>query len=160
MDPNFDGSQISQPIVVGFTHLMSGGTHKPPQSRSSPPDSSPVTLAYDTRSGSSKPLSKDDTVVKKSDQESFYIMQLLHIANEPVLTFYDTGSNAHLVDGALAERARFQVLDDSCTRIGVIGGEYIWSEYGVYSCILGPDVDNRYHEVECQGLARITSSFP
>jgi hypothetical protein len=158
--PNFNGSQISQPVVVGFTHLMSGGTHKPPQSCSRPPDPSPVTLAYDTRSGSSKPLSEDDTVVKKSNQESFYIMQMLCIANEPVLTFYDTGSNAHLVDGALAERAGFQVLDDSCTRIGVIGGEHIWSEYGVYSCILGPDVDNRYHEVECQGLARITSAFP
>jgi hypothetical protein len=34
---------------------------------------------------------------------------------------FDTGSNAHLVDGALAERSGFQVLDDLCTRIGVIG---------------------------------------
>jgi hypothetical protein len=158
--PGFKGSALTQPINVGFTLLMSGGTMKPPKSRSSRPDPSPKPMAYDTATGNLKSLSKNDTVIKKSSEESFYVMQILNIANEPVLTFFDTGSNAHLVDGAFAERAGFQVLDDSCTRIGVIGGEYIWSEYGVYSCILGPDVNDRYHEVECQGLAKITSAFP
>jgi hypothetical protein len=59
-----------------------------------------------------------------------------------------------------AERAGFPVLDENCTKIGVIGGGDIWTEYGVYSCVLGPDVNSRYHEIECQGLPRITSAFP
>jgi Pao retrotransposon peptidase len=158
--PKFQVAKLAQPVNVGFTLLMAGAASNPPKSRSSRPDSSPTPVAFDTCSGTSKPLSKHDSVIKKSTEESFYVMQMLCIASEPVLTFYDTGSNAHLVDGAFAERAGFQVLDDSCTRIGVIGGDHIWSEYGVYSCILGPDADNRYHEIECQGLSRITSAFP
>jgi hypothetical protein len=42
----------------------------------------------------------------------------------------------------------------------VIGGGDIWTEYGVYSCILGPDANSQYHELECQGLAKVTSAFP
>ena len=42
----------------------------------------------------------------------------------------------------------------------MVGGGDIWSDYGSYSCFLGPDVDRKYHELECQGLARITSTFP
>jgi hypothetical protein len=75
-------------------------------------------------------------------------MQMLFIANEPVLTRSTLGLMPILSTAPLAERAGFQVLDDLCTRIGVIGREHIWSEYSVYSCILGPDVENCYHEVE------------
>jgi hypothetical protein len=156
----FKASKLSKPINVGFTLLLAGASTNPPRSRSSPPDPSSTPVAFDTSSGLSRPVAKTDTVVKGSKEESFYVMQMLCIAGEPVLTFYDSGSNAHLVDGVLAERAGFRVVDDSCTRIGVIGGGDIWSEYGVYSCILGPDINNQYHEVECQGLARITSAFP
>jgi hypothetical protein len=42
----------------------------------------------------------------------------------------------------------------------VIGGGDIWTEYGVYSCILGPDANSQFHELECQGLAKVTSAFP
>jgi hypothetical protein len=42
----------------------------------------------------------------------------------------------------------------------VIGGGDICTEYGVYSCILGPDANSQFHELECQGLAKVTSSFP
>jgi hypothetical protein len=79
-----------------------------------------------------------DKVVRRSKEESFYIMQQLCIAGESVLSFFESGSNTHLVDGELAERAGFKVLDDTCTRIGVIGGGSIWTEYGIYSCVIGP----------------------
>jgi hypothetical protein len=117
-------------------------------------------VAFDTSSGDSRPLSSTDKVVRRSKEESFYIMQQLCIAGESVLSFFDSGSNAHLVDSELAERVGFKVVDDTCTRIGVIGGGDIWTEYGVYSCILGPDANSQYHELECQGLAKVTSAFP
>jgi hypothetical protein len=87
-------------------------------------------------------------------------MQQLCIAGESVLTFFDRGSNTHLVDGELAKCACFKVIDDTCTLIGVIRGGDIWTEYGVYGCILGPDANVKFHELECQGLAKVMSVFP
>ena len=95
-------------------------------------------LAYDTCSGDVFEISKKDDIIHQSKEDSFYIMQQLCIAGEPVLTFYDSGSNAHLIEGELAECIGFTVLDDQCTRIGVVGGGDIWSDYGSYSCFLGP----------------------
>jgi hypothetical protein len=147
--PGFKATKLSKPINVGFTLLLASAAANPPRSRSSKPAQPHSPVLYDTSTGKVKPFDKPQALIQKSSQEVFYTMQQLFIANEPVLTFFDTGSNAHIVDGAFAERVGFQVLDDSCTRIGVIGGGDIWSEYGVYSCILGPDVENCYHKLEC-----------
>ena len=35
-----------------------------------------------------------------------------------------------------------------------------WTEYGQYTCILGPDANSQYHQIECQGLERITLFVP
>ena len=47
-----------------------------------------------------------------------------------VLTFYDSGANVHLVEGPLAERVGFTVVDNKCISICVVGGGQVWSEYG------------------------------
>ena len=156
----FDASKLAKPITVSFATTYTARSGNPPKSRSSPPTRSPPMLAYDTCSGDVFEISKKDDIIHQSKEDSFYIMQQLCIAGEPVLTFYDSGSNTHLIEGELAERIGFTVLDDQCTRIWVVGGGDIWSDYGSYSCFLGPDVDRKYHELECQGLARITSTFP
>jgi hypothetical protein len=70
-------------------------------------------VAFDTSSGDSRPLSSTDKVVRRSKEELFYIIQQLCIAGESVLSFFDSGSNAHLVDGELAERVGFKVVDDT-----------------------------------------------
>lgn len=101
-----------------------------------------------------------DTVIRPAREEAFYVMQTLNLGGEDVLAFYDSGSNTHLVEGDLAERVGFTVLSNNCVPIGVVGGGSIWSEYGQYSCILGPDKDGVFHELECQGLTRISSAFP
>jgi len=95
-----------------------------------------------------------------SKEESFFVMQQLRIGGEEVLTFFDSGANVHLVEGSLAERVGFTVLDDKCVSILVVGGGRIWTEYGQYACVLGPDAANQYHQIECQGLERITSCVP
>ena len=87
-------------------------------------------------------------------------MQTLCIAGELVLTFFDSGANTHLVEGSLAEHAGFTVLGDHSVSIGVVGGGTIHSGYGQYSCTLGPDSSGRHHEIECQGLERISEEFP
>jgi hypothetical protein len=117
-------------------------------------------FAFNTSSGDSRPLSHTDKVVRHSKEESFYTMQQLCITGKSVLSFYDSGSNAHLVDGDLAERAGFRVVDNTCTRISVIGRGDIWTKYGVYSCVLGPEANSQFHKLECKGLAKVTSVFP
>jgi hypothetical protein len=87
-------------------------------------------------------------------------MQQLRIGGEDALTFFDSGANIHLVEGSFAERVGFTVLDDRCVSIGVVGGARIWTEYGQYACVLGSDANQLYHQIECQGLERITSYIP
>jgi hypothetical protein len=58
-------------------------------------------------------------------------MQTLAIGGEEVLTFYDSGSNGNLIEGALAEDLNFDVLDSRCVPVGVLGGghclDLLWS---------------------------------
>jgi len=160
--PGFDAMMLPAPITVGFvtSHATKSRNQPGPRSGSGPSDTYSPMIAYNTCTGAVDEISNRDDIIGQSEEDSFYIMQQLCIAGEPALTFYDSGSNTHLIDGNLAERAGFTVINDKCTRIGVVGGGDIWSEFGSYSCFLGPDTNHKYHEVECQGLARITSSFP
>ena len=87
-------------------------------------------------------------------------MQTLNLGSQNVITFYESGSNTHLVEGELAEAAGFAILNDKCVSIGVVGGGEIWSEYGQYACILGPDSEGICHELKCQCLTRSSSAFP
>ena len=44
-------------------------------------------------------------------------MQTLNIGGEPVMEFYVSGSNTHLVEGGLVGCVSFTVLDDMCVPI-------------------------------------------
>ena len=158
--PKFEVSKLSAPISTTFATAHSSKCRNPPKSKSSQPNRNPPRISYDTSTGNVKHLTPQDEIVKPSKEEAFYIMQQLCIKGEDVLAFFDSGSNAHLVEGDLAERVGFPVLDDRCIQIGVVGGGEIWSDYGQYLCHLGPDVRGRHHEIECQGLSRISGAFP
>jgi hypothetical protein len=99
-------------------------------------------------------------IIKQSQEHAFYIMQTLAIGGEEVLTFYDSGSNGNLIEGALAEDLNFDVLDSRCVPVGVLGGGTVWTSYGLYSCVLGPDVEGNFHQMEMQGIDKITGSYP
>ena len=158
--PGFKVAGLRAPIVVGLSTVQGTPLGKRPQSKTAPPTTKVPTTAFDTRDGSSRTVSQRDPIILPSKEESFFIMQQLRIGGENVLTFFDSGANVHLVEGSLAERVRFKVLDDKCISIGVVGGGRIWTEYGQYTCILGPDANQQYHQIECQGLERITGCVP
>ena len=158
--PKFKLTTLKGPVTLGFLNTHAVGKATPPVSRSSRPSSTGPSFSYDTGTGSMRRVAKDDVVVKPVREEAFYVMQTLNIGGENILAFYDSGSNTHLVEGEFAERVGFTVLSDKCVPIGVVGGGEIWSEYGQYSCILGPDTKGVFHELECQGLSRISSAFP
>ena len=76
---------------------------------------------------STRLIQQQDKIVKPSKERPFFVMQQLRIGGEDVLTFYDSGANVHLVEGALAERVGFTILDNKCVSIGVVGGGQVWS---------------------------------
>jgi hypothetical protein len=158
--PNFKVSGLSSPLVVGLSTVLATPRGKPPPSKTSPPTLRIPMQTYDTRDGSIRQIQPQDPIHMPSKEEPFFIMQQLRIGGEDVLTFYDSGANVHLVEGSLAERVGFTVLDDKCVSIGVVGGGQVWTEYGQYACVLGPDASSQYHQIECQGLERITSFVP
>ena len=158
--PGFKVSGLGAPIVVGLSTVHASPPGKRPKSKTTTPTSRIPMTTYDTRDGSSRQISQNDPIIMPSKEESFFIMQQLRIGGEDVLTFFDSGANVHLVEGSLAEKVGFTVLDDRCVSIGVVGGGRIWTEYGQYACVLGPDANHVYHQIECQGLERITACVP
>ena len=158
--PNFKVSGLGAPLIIGLSTVLATPRRMAPASKTTPPTSRVPKQTYDTRDGTTHPIQPQNDIVAPSKEQPFFIMQQLRIAGEDVLTFYDSGANIHLVEGSLAERVGFTVLDDRCVSIGVVGGGQVWTEYGQYACILGPDANLQYHQVECQGLDRITSFVP
>jgi hypothetical protein len=160
--PNFKVSGLGAPLVVTLSSVHASSLCKAPPTKSSPPSNTMPTTSFNTSDGSTREISVYDSIsiIMPAKEESFFIMQQLRINGEDVLTFFYTGANAHLVEGSLAEKAGFTVLDDRCVSIGVVGGSKIWSEYGQYACVLGPDCNGQFHHIECQGLERITSFVP
>ena len=117
----------------------------------------PSNIVYDTITGQSRSITQKDTINKTSAETAFYAMQTLRIKNQEVLVFYDSGSNGHLVDGQMAENLDLDILTEENVPVGGIGGKVTWSEYGMYSLTLGPDVNGECHELELQGMAKLTS---
>jgi energy-coupling factor transporter ATP-binding protein EcfA2 len=117
-------------------------------------------LVFDTFTGKSRPVTEKDKIVAPSSETAFYVMQTLNICNEPCLTFYDSGANTHLVQARLAEGAGFHLLSRNSIVFRVAGGGEVTSDYGQYSALLGPDRHGELHEVECQAVETITTSFP
>lgn len=130
-----------------------------PPSYSSPVDPDAEIPIIDTATGEAV-FVDDDQIIRESNEESMYIMQLLNLRGVDTLAFFDRGANQHLIEGGLAEKLNLKVLDPRSVPIGVAGAGRIWSEYGMYSVILGPTLDGKYHELKCQGIRAITGEFP
>ena len=158
--PKFSDTKRQGPVVVGLISTYATSTTKPPRCKTSAPTGAKPAVCYDTTTGSTRRISKADMIVRPSKEDCFYVMQWLRIGGEDVLTFFDSGANTHLVEGELAEKVGFTVLSDRCVPIGTVGGGEMWSEYGQYACILGPDCEGVLHELECQGISRISRPFP
>ena len=126
---------------------------------SSAPNPRSVVPVINTRTGNAVDVNRRD-IIRESFEEATYILQIFNLRGFDCLSFYDRGANQHLIEGDLAERAKLKVLNPKSVPIGVVGGSRIWTEYGMYSVILGPDNDNKYHELNCQGIKKITGDLP
>ena len=86
-------------------------------------------------------------------------MQNLRIGNSDCLTFFDSGANAHLIDGQLVEKEKLKLISNNSTALGVIGGGSVVTEYGNFRFNLGPGEDRIYHEITAVGMRNVTTSL-
>ena len=112
---------------------------------------------YDTHTG--LPASPS-SLLREPSEDCVYVFQLLNIGSKDALCFYDTGASGNLVKGEFAETSSFKTIDPENQRISGISNMSMWTNYGVYSCSLGPDNSGNFWELVFQGMESITSEFP
>ena len=138
--------------------LSAHGAKANKETLTSEPDDDLDIPVIDTHSGEVVDISENN-IISESKQDAFYIMQILNLRGQDVLTFYDSGANYHLIDGNLAEDISLKVLKKDGVNIQVVGGKKVWSNYGTYGLTLGPSEDNYYHQLSAQGLGVISGAF-
>lgn len=128
-------------------------------SKSSSVDPEAEIPAINSSTGETVVVEEED-IIKEPSDETFYIMQMLDLRGEETLTFFDRGANWHLIDGDLAETINLKVLNPKSVPVSVVGGGRIWTEHGMYGLMLGPNVEGKFFELQCQGIKKITQEFP
>ena len=126
--------------------------------RTRKPDPSQEIQCIDSESGELQDVDPSK-IVKETKEDCFYVMQIMNILGQDVLTFFDSGANHNLICGRIGEDVGMKVLTDMPVNVGMVGGGKIWTEYGSYKFCLGPTEDGEYHEVTAQGISHITSTF-
>lgn len=116
----------------------------------------PVSV-YNTRIGSKESLADSDLILEPGEK-SIQIMQLLNIEGKATLTMFDTGANQNLIDGEFAEKLNSNVYKSKPSKLSVISGSKIWTEYGEYKLALGPTQENKYFEIIAQGISSVTGT--
>ena len=152
-------------LLVAVTQACTCGNNKvacncsAPESLTRQPVDDDITPCFNTETGEVLDNIDGDSIVREVIQDSLYIMQMLNFNGEECLTFYDGGSNQHLMEGALAEKLNLKVITPENMSLGTVGKNRIWTNYGIYSMLMGPDSEGDYHEMVVQGITAITEPF-
>ena len=117
-------------------------------------------VTFDTFTGSRRPISPTDTVNKHSRDKALFILQTLKLGDEHVITFFDSGSDSHLILGDLAERLQLDIISAKSSPIIGVGNVVGDTGFGTYMINLGPSRTGELFELEVQGITRITRSMP
>ena len=153
-------------LLVAVTQACACGSDRltcscsTPVSNTREPSDEDEVPCFNTHTGETVEDVDESDVITETVEDSMFVMQMLNLAGEDCLTLYDSGSNQHLINGSLAEKLRLKVLCADNMSIGVVGSGRIWTNYGVYAMLLGPDTTGGMHEMICQGITNITDPFP
>ena len=104
-------------------------------------------------------MCEDKDICTESAESSIYLMQNLRVGDSNCLTFFDSGANAHLIDGRMARQEDLQLVSSKSVALGIIGGGSIKTEYGSFRFNLGPGEDGKYHEITAIGMDSVTAGF-
>ena len=86
-------------------------------------------------------------------------MQKLKMGNSECLTFFDSGENAHLIDGDLAKKEKFTETFGNSFCIWSDQRWDITTESGSFRFNLGSGKDGVCHEIKAIGIKNVTSEF-
>ena len=64
-----------------------------------------------------------------------------------------------MIDGNLALKEGLQAISSERTRLGLIAGGQVESEFGKFRFNLGPGDDDKYHEITADGMNELTTEF-
>ena len=92
-------------------------------------------------------------------ENASYILQNIKLGQSECLVFFDTGANSHLIDGNIALKEGLQAISSERTRLGLIAGGQVESEFGTFRFNLGPGDDDKYHEITAVGMNELTTKF-
>ena len=98
------------------------------------------------------------SLVSEISENSIYILQNIKLGNSECLVFFDTGANSHLIDGNLASKEGLQLISCERTKLGLIAGGQVESEFGRFRFNLGPG-EEKYHEITAVGMKDVTAEF-
>ena len=154
-DPKLIDSVKSSFVLINCN--VNSPTGCKPKSNSGPVDPSYKVPAFDTATGKQITVPKDYYHDQKDDV--IFVFQVLEINMTNCLIFYDSGSQGNLVKGSFAEQAKFKVLTPDPQMITGVGDRSMFTDYGVYSAIIGSESAG-FYEVISQGMTNITSTFP
>ena len=100
-----------------------------------------------------------EAVDPEVSESSSYILQNIKVGKSECLVFFDSGANSHLIDGNIAVKEGLQAVSSERTRLGLIAGGQVESEYGIFRFNLGPGDEDKYHEITAVGMNEITTEF-
>ena len=92
-------------------------------------------------------------------ESSSYILQNIKVGQSECLVFFDSGVNIHLIDGKLAVKEGLQAASSEKTRLGLIAGGQVESDYGIFRFNLGSGDKEKYHKINAVGMNEITTEF-
>ena len=64
-------------------------------------------------------ICEDEDICTESAENSIYLLQNLRVGDSNCLTFFDSGANAHLIDGRMA-RQEDQLISNKSIALGII----------------------------------------
>ena len=129
------------------------------QTKSSSFDPFASVPVVDTHTGEDISVS-DGSIVRETSEATIFVMQWLKVRGKEFLTFYDRGASQHLINGAMAEEINLKVVNSRPSKLTVVGGSSISTDYGLYRMALGKTPQGKVHELVCQGMTSITGTFP
>ena len=133
-------------FAANFMYQTNIIVHKPEKSLNSSHGMKifPPAPAIDSETGH-QVLCDEEDICSESSESSTYLMQNLRIEDSNCLKFFDSGANAHLINGELARQEELQLIPSKSIALGVIAGGSIRMEYGSFRLNLGPREDGKYH---------------
>ena len=74
-----------------------------------------------------------EAVDPEISENSIYILQNIKLGSSECLVFFNTIANSHLIDGDLASKEGLQVISCKRTKLGLIAGGQVESEFGKFT---------------------------